>query len=246
MLSNNPPISERLALENEDLTPLVEAIAARANAAPKVIGSPDDAAVVSQLIVDARKLARDVDARRVNAKAPYLQAGRDVDGFFSPHSDRVGRVATVFQKIADDHARRVADEARRRAAEEARKFRDEQERQAEIARRAAEANRAAVASKAEARIDYLEDRAAIEEAAAAGAAKDLVGTTTFDSGVKSTARDEWTFEIVDYDSIPFDKLRPYLKRDAVDAALRAFVKFHKNANPLAGVRIFAGVKARIR
>lgn len=242
---NRAPISDVLAEQYSDLAARVEAIATRANLAPKAIATDTDLNTIGALIRDTRELSGETDKKRESEKRPYLQAGRDVDAFFKVFTDRLDRISTVFKKIADDHARAVAAEARRRAEDEARKAREEADRQAEIARRAEEANRLKTAEKHEAKAEAAEQRAEQAEAVAASSAADLVRSRT-DSGILSTARTEWAFEITDYDAIPLDKLRPYLKREHVEQAIRAFVKLQKQAAALPGVRVFEDVKSSFR
>jgi len=246
MLSNNPPIAARLTIECEALIADVDRLAERANAAPRQIRTGTDLDAVTQLVKDARALDKRVDAARVAEKEPYLTAGREVDSFFKPTLDRLSRIAVAFQRIADDHARAQAAEARRKAEEEAARARAEAQRQREIAERAAAAERARTAAKAEDRAAVADARAEEAERLAAAPSASLVGQTTTASGVTASGKAVWVHEITDYDRIPLDLLRPYLKREHVEAALRQFVKFNTNTKPLTGVKIFADVKASIR
>lgn len=240
-----PPLRDILAENHASLLREVEALADRANAAPRQINDDADFDTVGTLAKDAGALVRRVDGFRKTEKEPYLQAGREVDGFFGAMTDRLDRIKAAFQKIADDHMRAKAAEERRRREEEARKAREEEERQREIARRAEEANRAKTAEKHDAKADALAEKAAIAEASAQASAADLTRTRTA-SGTLATARTEWAFEITDVDAIPLDKLRPYLPRAEIEKAIRAYVRFHKDAAPLAGVRIFEDVRASFR
>lgn len=258
---NNPPtLTEQLAEKYEELRKEVNDIAARANETPRTIEDSKQVEVIGTLIVDAKKLAKRVDAFRTDEKAPHLQAGRDVDAFFNNFHDRLTRIADTFQDIADDHARKVAAEERRKRAEEQRRIEEEQrrleeeqERQREIAEREAERNRPKAAAKHEAKAESLADQSEelaerVEEAAAAVAAPaaELVERQTFSSGVKSRAKSEFAFEITDYQSIPLDKLRPYLKRAEVEKAIKSFIKVNEDKEPLPGVRIYEDVKAQFR
>ncbi len=241
---NNPPtIVEILTEQYADLASRVDAIASRANTAPRAIKSDADLNTIGTLIRDTRLLAKEADQSRTAEKAPHLQAGRDVDAFFKAHGDRLDRIASTFQKIADDHARAVAAEARRKAEEEARKAREEAERQAEIARRAEEANRIRTADKHEARAEAALAQAEQAEAVAAAPAADLI-RSRMESGVLSTATTTMAFEITDYDAIPLNSIRAYFKRDAVEAALRMAIKM--GVRELQGVRIYEDVKASFR
>lgn len=246
MLSNNPPIADRLALENTELLAEVERLAERSNAAPREIRTDADLDAVARLVTDARALGKRVDSQRVQDKEPFLTAGREVDTFFKAPIDRLARIGSAFQRIADDHARARAAEARRKAEEEAAKARAEAQRQREIAERAAEAERVKAASKAEDRAGNAEAKAEAADRIAAAPAADLVGQTTTASGVTATGKTVWSYEITNYDLIPLDLMRPYLKREHVDAAIKQFVKFHNNTKPMAGVRIFEEVRVAIR
>lgn len=243
---NSPPSLKTILAENyAELALDVETIAARATAAPRAIKSADDLNSIAALVTDARALNKTVDAKRKAEKDPHLQAGREVDQFFAIFGERLERIQTFYQRIADDHARAKAAEERRRAEEEARKLREEAVRQAEIARRAEEAGRAKTAETHGARAEVAQERAELADAIAAAPAADLVRERT-ESGVLSTAKTEWTFEIVDLAKVPLEALRPYLKRDAIEAAIRALVKLQKDQVPLEGVRIFQDVKAVLR
>lgn len=62
--------------------------------------------------------------------------------------------------------------------------------------------------------------------------------------MKATAKTEWTFEITDPATIDLEPLRYLIKRDAIDAAVKQFVK--NGGRQLRGVRIFEKVVAAIR
>ena len=241
---NNPPtLLEQLSEDYAQLRHEVEKIADRANTAPRAIKTDSDLDTVGNLIKDASALSRKADASRKAAKDPSLQAGRDVDTFFKQFSERLERIQSTFQKLADDHAKAKAAEARRKAEEEAKRLREEEERQREIARRAEESNRAKTADKHEAKADEVAERAAEAEQAAQASAADLTRTRTA-SGTLATAQTEWAFEVIDFDAIPLNQLRPYFKREEVEKAVRAFMKTGRRE--LAGVRFFEDVKARFR
>lgn len=246
MLSNNPPIADRLALDHTELLAQVDELAGRANVAPREIKTDADLDTVAKLITDARALGKRVDGKRVDEKEPFLTAGREVDAFFKTAIDRLARVGAAFQTIADNHARAKVAEARRKADEDAAKARAKAQRQREIAERAAEAERPKAAANAEVRAAAAEAKAEETSQIAAASVADLVGKTTTASGATATGKTVWSYEITDYDKIPLDLLRPYLKREHIDAALKSFVKFHNNAKTIEGVRIFEDVRASIR
>lgn len=242
---NKAPLAEILGERYAEAASKVEALAQRATAAPRKITSEQDLEVVGSIVKDAGELSRSIDKDRKREKEPHLQAGRDVDAFFGIFTARLDRIREVFQRAADDHARAKAEEIRRKAIEDARKARDEADRQAEIARRAEEANRPKSAEKHEAKAEAAIVIAEQAEAVASLGAADLT-RQRLGSGMLSSAKTEMTFEVTGYAAIPLNDLRPYLKREHVEQAIRAFVKFHSDKTPLPGVRIFADVKATFR
>lgn len=242
---NRPPLVEVLAEKHADLAAKVEGIADRANKAPRIVTSDEDLAIIGTLIVDARNLFKTADKEREAEKEPFLRGGREVDAFFKVHTDRLNRIGEAFRKLADTWTRQKAEDERRRLAAEAEKARQEAARQTEIAQRAAEANRTKTAEKHEAKAEDAQRAADEAAAAAASPAADHV-RQRMDTGILATAKTEWAFEITDYDAIPLEKLRPYLKREHVEQAIRSLVKIQKNATPLPGVRIFEDVKSSFR
>lgn len=234
---NLPPLSERLGLDYGEDVRATEALAARANAAPREITGDEDLHLIRTLVGDARTLSKTIDAKRVEEKAPHLEAGRTVDEFFGALTKRLARIADAFQRIADDHATKLAKEAKRRAAEEAALKRAEEEKARAAARAAEEAARPKVAAKADAKA---------EEAARAAAeleAKPAADFVPLASDGEALGKLEWTYEVEDPNAIDLVALRPYLKLDAVEVAIRAFMKM--GGRKLAGVRIFQKVKAKI-
>lgn len=232
-----------LSEDHAQLRHEVEKIADRANLAPREIKGAADLDSVGALIRDTRELARKADKERTAAKEPYLSGGRTVDQYFKTLTDRLERIAAVFQKIADDHARAVAAAARAKAEAEARAAREEADRREAAARKAEDDNRLKHAQGHTAKADEARQVAEQAEAVAAAPAKELARTVT-SSGIAAGARTEWVFEIADYDAIDLNKLRPLFKRDAVEAAIRQAVK--NGAREIPGVRIFENVTATFR
>lgn len=242
---NRPPeptLKERLAEAYADRVAAAAAIAERATAQPKEIDSDETLKIVGDIAADAQKLWKNLDTARANEKAPFLQAGREVDGYFATVLERLERIkgamllrATLYNRAKADKERRARDEAARKAREE------------EEAKRR-EAEQAAAAGRTDDAMADLEDaqraaaQAAEAQAAVAAPAADLTRVRT-DSGTTISTRTEWTFEIVDFSKIELNALRPYIKRDAIEAALRQYVKMGNRE--LAGVRIYQDEKAQI-
>jgi hypothetical protein len=241
---NQPPsLFERLAEDHAQLRHSLECLASRATAAPREIKSQDDLRVIGTLIIDARDLAKKATLARVAEKEPFLTAGREVDTFFKTITDRLDRISQFFQKLADDHQRAVAAEARRKAEEEARAAREEEAHRLALAAKAEDANREKHAEQHTAKAEaagFAADRAE----ATANASAAALTRQRFDSGVLATSKEAWAFEVIDFDAIPLDKLRPYFTRAHIEQAIRMAVKMgHRE---LAGVRIFEDIKASFR
>lgn len=242
---NNATRAELLAEKHADLAKRIDAIAKRADAAPRSIKTDADLDAIGRIVVDARDLAKEAETARTAEKEPHLRASREIDAYFKVSTDRLGRISDFFRKIADDHARAKAAEARAKAEKAAREAAEEAERQADIARRAEEAGRVKTAEKHEAKAELASEQAFQAQQVAAAPAADLVRHRT-GSGVVSSARTEWAFEIVKIGDVPLDLIRPFIKPEHIEQAVRAFVRINKNSVPLAGVRIFEDVKSTFR
>lgn len=245
---NKPPLAEILEERTRAIRKEIADIATKANEWPKdgrgalvKIATEDDLARAADLVKGVRAIARRAEDMRKVEKEPHLAAGREVDGFFGALTARLDRIDQAFQALADNHAREKAAEERKRREDEAAKLRAEEEKkraEAEAARRAATRGR-----KSE-EADDIAERAADAEAFAAAPAAELVATTVTSSGVKAAAKTEWTHEITDLAKVDLEPLRYLIKRDAIEAAVRQFVK--NGGRSLGGVRIFEDVRAAIR
>lgn len=254
MGGNKPPISEVLADTYKDLLAKIDPIAERANKLaaelkgeaekiePATIRTEAQIATISELVLDASDLSKKLEATRTVEKKPHLDACREVDGYFGALTTRLNRIADTFTDIASGHQRAVAAEARRKAEAEAAELRAKEEK----LRAAAEAaKKPATADKKQEQADEIAAQAEAAEAKAATTNHELAKVKT-DAGVSVGAKTEWTFKITDYEAIPLDKLRPYLKREVIEQAIRAYVKIHKGSASLAGVHFEEDIKATIR
>jgi hypothetical protein len=241
---NKPPdLLETLAEDHAPLRHEIEKLADRANSTPHEIKSEADLDAIGTLLKDTRELARKAEKERTTTKEPYLVSGRTVDQYFKTLTDRLVRIGDVFQKIADKHARAVAAAARAKADADAKAAREEAARREAAARKAEEDNRKKNAETHAAKADVALQAAEAAEAVAAAPVKELVQTMTA-SGLSAGAKDNWTFEIVDFSAIDLNKLRPLFKRDAVEAAIRQAVR--NGEREIAGVRVYKEVKATFR
>lgn len=228
---------------------------------PKIVENDTQMAVVTRTVVELRRLIQTIDSHRVKEKAPYLAAERAVDTFFKGMTDRLETAKTVIEKRGNIYNQQKAAaeraERERQAREATERLRQEQEEAARIAREKAEAEAAAARARNPDRKEELREAVgAIEdklidqsaqvqvaatiaqEAAQAASEKtaELV-RTRFDGGYMATGRQVGYVEITDYDLLPLDKLRPYIPRDALEKAVKAFARQTQHKESLPGAII---------
>lgn len=242
-----PPLKEILAENYAHFAKEIEAIAERANAAPKTVRNDDDLDAVGVIIKDAKAMLKRVDGTRKEEKEPHLQAGRDVDAFFKVMSERLDRIATALGDRADDYQRQKAAEARRKAEEEARKLREKEEAERRKAEEAAAAGKDRAADKAEVKADMMADKAAEAERAAQASAADLARTRGA-SGTLASAKTVTKVRIVDLALIQqsMGPLGPYMDSDAIQKAANTWLRVTKGAGTIPGLEVYDDVKATFR
>lgn len=242
---NNPPevtLADRLKEDHGATIAALAELAELANGAPKDLADDKQVGDVTQIAADAGDLRKKLEDIRKAEKEPFLTAGREVDGFFRDPIERAERIdkglmarVTAYNKAKANRERLAREETERKAREEA----EEARRQADEAAAAGRTDDALADLEAAV---HAEDKAdEIAQAAPTAAETTRIHT---DSGLTVSTKTEWTFEIEDYSAIPLDPLRALIKRDAIEAALRQFVR-NGNRN-LAGVRIFEDMKATRR
>lgn len=249
MGGNHPPeetpktLPELLAERSAGVLAEIEAIAKRAGELPKKIKAEADLHAVGQVVIDAKKMSKRLVADKAEEKKPHLEANKAIEAFFKVHIERLDALMERLEQRATDYQEEVEAEARRVAEAEAAKKREAAERERARAEELAakENNRAAL--KAAEKADMLDRRADRAEQLAEAKAADLTRTRSA-SGVLATSQTKWKGEIVSMDEIDLEKLRPFLKRDAVETALNTFVRVGNRE--LKGARIFPDTKATFR
>ena len=251
---NSPPpdlllgeaLRDRLAEENGQLIARRDELLAAAARIP-AIDSDDVAGRVSDYIKQLTALTKAAESKRTGAKEPYLEGGRNIDGFFRAITDPVAKAKTAIERHLTDYLRDKEARARRE--------REEQER---LARQAAETARREAEAKARALVDEPDLEAAIvAEKAAETASADLVkaaqaaavkpaelSRTRGDYGAVSSLRTQWVFDEIDRASLDLEALRFHIPADGLERAVRAFIK--AGGRELRGTRIFETTAAAVR
>lgn len=182
------------------------------------------------------KALKEAEKTRVEIKAPWFSRAKAVDKHFAGLVDpvkvafdslktRLGTYQREKERVErerQERARREAEEAERKAREEA----EASQREAERMAREASDNQARVdarrqlaeADEATARAD----KAAETKKVATRAASEPVQTRG-SSGTTGFVRKNWIPKVFDYDSIPLEDLRKYLKPEHIDQALRRMI-----------------------
>jgi septal ring factor EnvC (AmiA/AmiB activator) len=254
--------TSRLEIDYAPLAGTVADLVARATLeVPAQVTTDEQLAAVNRLVVEMRDLAGRCESARVPEKEPHYRRGQAVDQFFTRMKDRLaGMIREIGARGHAYNERKLAEERRKREAEarereriarEAREKAEAEERAAreaeEKARRARnEENKAAHQQRAD---EHAANAAgAKEEAVNAGAAAmdarvdaqakpaDLTRLRTGD-GRLSTMREKPYVEIVDVMKLDKDLLWPFLKEEAILAALKKYAATTNHKRPMAGAII---------
>ncbi len=272
MGDNRPPVREILAERNKELRPLLEAegvdlterrdvlLEATANA-PTVITTEEECHKVEDLIKMILSCAKDSEARRKSDKAPTREAGAIVDGFYKGIADQPFKnspLATadktlraplnVYLQQKAEAERRVREEIERKAREEAEKAAREAARLEQVARDE-KGLEAAILAEAAAKIAAADSELAQKEAAANAAE---LSRTRSDYGAVASLRTFWDHtpedsacaDPVDRDKVDKDLIWPFIPMDALDKAVKGYVK--AGGRECRGVRIFKDTSAVVR
>lgn len=151
-------VTEQMAREYAALVDSVEAMLAKAAAAPADVDSDETALAVGAIVKEIRDTDRRAEAYRMAEKEPHLRAEQAVDQFFFELRDKLAKrnrndrsaragAADILQARIDQHLerKRIAEQERRRreAEETARIAREAAEREARLRREEEEARAAA-------------------------------------------------------------------------------------------------------
>lgn len=249
---NNPPSDVELLIErlNFDYIQLMQRrdeLSEAASRAPGKITNSDEEGKVTDFVKQINALVAKSKATFKLEKEPFLEGGRVVGAFFD-------KVSAPMESVKKDMINRLSAYQREQAAIE-RKAREAAERkareEAEAARLAAEARAASIESDTDmsAAIE-AEDvaRKAEYEAAAAQKATEVkaagMHTGRGDYGGSSSLATRWDFAELDRTTLDLEALRQHIPQDALEKAVRAFIK--SGGRKLAGVRVFENQKTVVR
>jgi hypothetical protein len=128
---NEPPLSDRLALEHADLVKKATEAAALVPADLRAIADDDEAGAYTEAAADIKKVIGEADKAFTAEKEPWLKGGKTVDDFFrfrvslKAAVDRTVKVLNAYQNAKLAAARKAEAEAAAKAAAAATPFDDE-------------------------------------------------------------------------------------------------------------------------
>jgi hypothetical protein len=239
-------IREDLDIKHADISKRKADLLEACARAPDVIVDDDQAGRAGDFIKQILACVKAADTARVAEKEPFLAGGRTVDGYFKAITDPLDKAkADVKRRITPylrekDAAERRIREANARIEREA----------AEAKRKEAEAAAASMQSQ-EALDDAVAAETAAKKAAADAATADKAANvnaaelsrTRGDYGSVASLVTFWDFKDLDRDRIDLNALRQHIPVDALEKAVRSFIK--SGGRTLLGVTIFENTKARV-
>lgn len=248
MLGHNlPPLDELLPEETTELVARRDELLGSFARMPLTVDSDEVNGKAADLVRMMNSCIKSVEAARVARKEPYLAGGRQIDAHFALIKDPITKAAkavemrmTVYQreKAAAERAAREA-EARRQAAE------------AEAARKAAEEAELVAESDEQLAVAIAAEEAAAQAAADAETARRAAEASAADLsrsrgelGAVSSLRTFFDFKDLDKERLDLETLRAFIPMDALEKAVRAFVR--SGGRELRGVTIFRNTSTVVR
>lgn len=240
------PLKESLENENIDLWSRTCELL---NAVPRVpeIDDEETAQKAGDFIKQLLAVSKAWEAKRVNAKEPYLEGGRQVDGWFKRIADPIAKAKQVVSDNLSAFLRRKAE------AERLERERLEREAwvRAQQAREAAERAAAAVTTESDLqKAVQQEEQARQAEADEAKAAKFAnvsaakLSQTRGELGSLSSLRTRWIFSELSRKELDLEALRNHIPVDALEKAVNSFIR--AGGRELRGVRIHETTEAVVR
>lgn len=234
---NSPPselelLEQDLTLRHVHLMRDAEARAKLAQNIPEIFTEQNEADFTTDFIKEVTVLQKSLDSARKEEKEPFLRQGQMVDGFFGSYIksldesiERAKLPLTAWLK------KQAAEEQKRRDAEAAR-LREE----------AAKAVQNIVTEQDMEKAVQAREESIIANKVAAVPMQTMAAATGKYS--KAGLKKEWVGTITDIGKVDLEKLRAYIKPEALQVALNAYVKM--GGRDCAGCVIEETVKVGVR
>ena len=175
---NNPPNTPETLLPylqeiNQELTERQKECLAKAAETPEICDTDDMESIITDRIGAIQKCVKELEAKRVDEKKPYLSLERAVDGFFNPLISKLDEAKKKLSRIGGAYQAEKAEKARQAARELAEAQRKEKERLEAEARESERIAREAREAADKIRRDAEAEQDRVKKAAAETAAKEL-------------------------------------------------------------------------
>jgi len=236
--ANKAPLDEVLNQDFADVAKGVAALAQEIKDLPAKVKSEADFARWGSFSTKVTAYATRLEELRTKETKPMFDANKAIKLHFDTLADSLKQAIAPLTKAANDYVREkdARERVEREAAAKALREKEEQARQ-----KAEDGGRGAA-------------RAAGQAETFGAQAEELERTTTVAENVRvsiagggsASASNKYSFTITDYDKIDLEKLRPFLKREAIEQAIRAVVNIHKEKTEITGVTVTRDVEARAR
>ena len=241
------PIRERLTEEHAGMLSRRDELLAASERVPPAVEDETTAQKVGDFIKQLQAAMKNADATRVAEKEPYLDGGRQTDGFFKAiteplakaKKDIEGRLNVFLRKKADAE-RRVREEAERKAQEEAERAANEAAERVNALQNEQDLD-AAIAAEETAKHAKADALKASKEAEAKAAE---LSRTRGDYGSVASLRTFWDYKEFDREKLALEPLRAHISEDALFKAVRSYIK--AGGRELAGVTIFENTSTVVR
>lgn len=223
--NNNPPsLEEILRDRHAPLIESVEAMKKKLKGLPKVVSTEKESERVINVVVEAGKVIKAVEAARTEEVEPHLRASQEINRTFNVGlRDALAPIIAEAKRLNDAF---LAEKARREREEQKKAadlLRDQAEAAAKAAQEAEDAGRNRVADVQMSAAAALEQQADAADARASSSSTNLSKTVTA-SGAKASVSMEWKAVDVNRETIDLAALRPFLSDEAIDKALVAYIK----------------------
>jgi hypothetical protein len=236
-----------LATEHAALATRRDELIDDASTVPAEIADDEALKKASDLVKTLLAGSKAAEGARVAAKEPMLGAGRLVDGFFRAIIDpldsekrRIETRMTIYQrKVAEAERRHREDEARLARAEADRREQEAAAQEASL-RTAADLDGAITAAALARQAAADADRA--QKAGQAKAAE--MSRSRSDLGAVASLHTFWDWRDLYRDQLDLEALRSHLPLDALEKAVRSFIK--AGGRQLRGVTIYENTQTKVR
>lgn len=187
------------------------------------------------------------ESKRTDAKEPYLEGGRNIDGFFKAITDPIGKIKKIMiERRLTDYLREKEARERREREERERLARETAEKPAARPKpgpgrwRTSKACEAAIAAEKAAETASAD---LVKAAQAAEAKPAVLSRTRGEYGAVSSLRTQWVFDEIDREQIDLEVLRFHIPADGLRPSAHSL---RPEAAKLRGTRIYETTAAVVR